>query len=177
MLAFPAGVAAYAVLLVLVLAVAGLVRGPGALRAALTAHQTLPRFAVGPVALAVMGAETVLASVLLVGVVRASGPPQAGLAAAAVLFAGYGGYGWYVMSRGRGGPCGCGGAEVPMGRWVIARAFALAALAGFAAAAHDAVPTQLGSQLVVVLLAAATIGTLLWLLPAAMHVPSTGAVR
>ena len=169
MLAFPAGVAAYVVLLVLVLAVAGLVRRPGALPAALIAHRILPRYAVRPAAFAVTAAEVVLAAVLLAGLVRASGPPQAGLTAAAVLFAGYGGYGWRVTARGHGGPCGCGGADVPMGRWVTVRAFTLAALAGFAAAAHDAVPARFGSPLLLVLLAAATIGTLLWHLPAAMR--------
>lgn len=159
MLAFPAGVAAYVVLLVLVLAVVERLRAPGALPSALIAHRILPRYAVRPVAFAVTAAEAVLAVGTLLSPVA--------LVAAAVLFAGYGGYGWYVIATGHSGPCGCGGAEVPMDRWVVGRAFALTALAAFAAAAYDPVPFD--ERLLVTLLAAATIGTLLWHLPAAMH--------
>jgi hypothetical protein len=166
MLVFPAGVAAYAVLLVLVVAVVERVRAPGALPAALTAHGVLPRQAVRPVAVAVTVAELVLAVVSLVGLVRGSGPPPVAMAGAAVLFACYGGYGWHITASGRGGPCGCGGAEVPMDHWVVGRAFALAALAGLATAA---VPAPFGPELVVTLFAAGTIGTLLWHLPAAMR--------
>ena len=136
---FPVSVAAYVVLLVLVIAVAERVRTPGALPAALIAHGVVPRRAVRPVAVAVTAAEAVLAVLLLVGLVRESGPSSLVLAGAAVLFAAYGGYAWHVTTSGRGGPCGCGGAEVPMGHWVTGRAFALAALAVVAAVAHDVV--------------------------------------
>jgi hypothetical protein len=167
---FPVSVAAYVVLLVLVIAVAERVRTPGALPAALVAHGLLPRRAVRPVAAAVTTAEALLAVLLLVGLVRAAGPSPLVLAGAAVLFASYSGYAWHVTTSGRGGPCGCGGAEVPMGHWVTGRAGVLAALAVVAAAANGVVLplTRFGSRLVVVLLAAATIGILLWHLPAAM---------
>lgn len=175
--AVPAAVAALVVLLVLLIAVAGRVRAPGELPAALVAHGVLPRRAVTPVAVAVTVAEVGLAAALAVGLVRAPGPSPVVLAAAAALFAGYGGYSWYVTAHGRGGPCGCGGSGVSMGPWVTGRAAVLAALAGFAAATADRVPSSAGTvpELVVVLLAAATIGTLLWHLPAAMHDPT--AVR
>jgi hypothetical protein len=157
----------------LVIAVAERVRTPGALPAALIAHRVAPRRAVRPVAVAVTAAETVLAALLLVGLVRATGPSPLVLAGAAVLFAGYGGYAWHVTESGRGGPCGCGGADVPMGHWVTGRAFVLAALATVAAVAHDVVAplASFDAQLLVVLLAAATIGTLLWYLPAATRHP------
>jgi len=144
--------------------VAERVRTPGELSAALAAHGVVPRRAVRPIAVAVTGAEAVLAVLLVVA------PSPFVLAGAAVLFACYGGYAWYVTESGRGGPCGCGGAEVPMGHWVTGRALGLAALATIAAVAGDAVPplSRFDTQLVVVLLAAATIAILLWHLPAAM---------
>lgn len=167
---FPVSVAAYVVLLVLVIAVAERVRTPGALPAALFAHRVVPPRAVRPVAVVVTAAEAVLAVLLVAGLLRAAGPSPVVLSGAALLFGGYGGYAWHVTAGGRGGPCGCGGAEVPMGHWVTGRAFALAALAVVAAAAQDVVLplTRFDAELLVVLLAAATIGTLLWHLPAAM---------
>ncbi|MFI7673076.1 MauE/DoxX family redox-associated membrane protein [Actinophytocola sp. NPDC049390] len=161
---FPVSVAAYVVLFVLVIAVAERVRAPRALPAALAAHRTVPRRAIRPVAVAVTVAEAALALLVL------AGPSWLGLMAAAVLFACYGGYAWYVTESGRGGPCGCGGADVPMGHWVTGRAFALAALAVVAGVAGDDVLplTRFDERLLLVLLAAATIGTLLWHLPAAM---------
>jgi hypothetical protein len=167
---FPVSVAAYVVLLVLVTAVAERVRTPGGLPAALFAHRVVPPRAVRPAAFAVTAAEAVLAVLLVLGLLRAAGPSPVALSGAALLFACYGGYAWHVTASGRGGPCGCGGAEVPMGHWVTGRAFVLAALAAGAAAAHDVVRplARFDAQLLVVLLAAATIGTLLWHLPAAM---------
>ncbi|GAB1515100.1 MauE/DoxX family redox-associated membrane protein [Actinophytocola sp. KF-1] len=165
---FPVSVAAYAVLVVLVIAVAERVRAPGALPAALAAHRIVPRRAIRPVAIAVTGAEVALGLLLLAGLTGEPSPLV--LAGAAVLFACYGGYAWYVTESGRGGPCGCGGADVPMGHWVTGRAFALAGLAVVAGAAGDLVLplTRFDARLLLVLLAAATIGTLLWHLPAAM---------
>lgn len=170
---FPVSVAAYVVALILVIAVAERVRAPGALPSALAAHGVLPPRLVRPAAVAVTVAESVLAVSLVVGLVREGGPSPVVLAGAAALFAGYGGYAWHVTAAGRGGPCGCGGTEVPMGHWVTVRAFVLAALAAVAAAAHGSVvPLALfDERLLVVLLAAATFGTLLWYLPAAMPRP------
>lgn len=181
MLTFAASVAAYTVLFVLVMTVAERVRAPGALPAALTAHQVVARGAIRPVAAAVTAVEAALAVLLLVGLVANPGPVA--LAGAALLFAGYGGYGRYLTVTGRGGPCGCGGVEVPMDGWVTGRAFALSALAGFGAvAAGEVLPlSRLGPPVLMVLLAGATIGTLLWHLPAAMREPAdhrlAGVVR
>ena len=90
--------------------------------------------------------------------------------AAAVLLALLAGYAAWVVRRGRGGPCGCSRAALPMTGWVGVRAGALAALAlaGAASARPDA-----ATELPVVLLAAATLACLLWQLPAAMHDPAT----
>jgi hypothetical protein len=164
---FPVSVAAYVVLLVLVIAVAERVRAPGVLPAALAAHRVVSRRAIRPVAVAVTATEALLAVLLL------AGPVPLVFAVAAVLFACYGGYAWYVTESGRGGPCGCGGADVPMDHWVTGRAFALAGLAVVAAAASDHVLplSRFDERLLLVLLAAATIGTLLWHLPAAMTRP------
>jgi hypothetical protein len=164
---FPVSVAAYAVLVVLVIAVAERVAAPRALRTALVAHGVVPSRVAGPLAVAVTVVEAALAVLLLIG------PSPLVLSAAAVLFACYGGYAWHVTASGRGGPCGCGGVETPMDHWVTGRAFVLAALAATGAAAHSSVPplAAFDSRLLIVLLAAATIGVLLWHLPAAMTRP------
>lgn len=171
---FPAGVAAYVVLFVLVIALAERARRPRALPAAMRTHQVVPRRAVAAVAVTVTTAEAALAVALLAGLIRGAGPSPLVLTGAAALFACYGGYAWHVTASGRGGPCGCGTGEAPMGSWVIGRAFALAATALAAAIAHDAVPplARLDERLLTVLLAAATISVLVWSLPAAMHVPA-----
>jgi hypothetical protein len=165
---FLVSVAAYVVLFVLVIAVAERVLAPRALPAALAAHRVVPRRAIRPVATAVTAVEALLAVLLLAGLVDE--PLPLVLTGAAVLFACYGGYAWYVTESGRGGPCGCGGADVPMGHWVTGRAFVLAALAVVAGAARgDVLPlARFDERLLLVLLASATIGTLLWHLPAAM---------
>jgi hypothetical protein len=161
---FPVSVAAYTVSFVLVIAVVERLPAPGALSAALSAHRIVPRRAILPVAVVVTAAEPLLAVLLF------AAPSPFVFGCAAALFACYGGYAWYVTASGRGGPCGCGGAEVPMGHWVTGRAFALAALAVVAGAGGgDVLPlTRFDERLLLVLLAAATIGTLLWHLPAAM---------
>lgn len=174
MLTLVAGVAAYTVSMVLVVAVAERLLAPRALPAALTAHRVLPPRAAHPVAVAVTAAEAVLA------VAVATRAHPLALTGAALLFAGYGGYGSYVAGTGRGGPCGCGGVAVPMDGWVVGRAFTLAGLAALAAVTAGSVPplTPFGPPLLVVLLAAATLGTLLWHLPGAMRDPArTEVVR
>lgn len=169
---FPVGVAAYVVAFVLVIAVAERVAAPRALTAAMVVHRVVPPRAAPALAVLVTIAEAGLAVLLLAGLW--SGPSPRVLAGAAGLFAAYGGYAWFVTASGRGGPCGCGGADVPMGHWVTARAFALAALASLAAAAPGAVRplADFDHELLVVLLAAATIGVLLWHLPAALRPPA-----
>lgn len=164
---FPVSVAAYVVLVVLVIAVVERILAPRALRAALVAHGVVPRRVADPLAVAVTAVEAVLAVALLIG------PSPLVLSGAAVLFAAYAAYAWHVTASGRGGPCGCGGVEVPMDHWVTGRAVALAALAAAGAVAHDRVLplSPFDERVLVVLLAAATIGVLLWHLPAAMSRP------
>ena len=62
---------------------------------------------------------------------------------------------------------------MPMSMWVVGRALALAGLSLVAVMWSESVtpPSQLGSGLVIMLLGAATFGTLLWFLPAAMRDP------
>lgn len=170
---FGASVAVHIVLVVLVIATAERVVAPGALRTAILAHRVVPRGAAASVAVAVTVAEAVLAAAVLFGLFQRSGPSPVVLSCAALLFAAYGGYAWYVTASGRGGPCGCGGADVPMDHWVTGRAVALAALAAAGAAAHSAVLplSPFDDRVLVVVLAAATIGVLLWHLPAAMTRP------
>lgn len=158
---FPVSVAAYTVVAVLVIAVAERAAAPRALPAALRAHGVLPARAVGVAATAVTAVEAVLALALLL---RPS-PPL--FAAAGAVFAGYAAYSWHVAATGRGGPCGCGGVEVPMGPWVTARAAALAGLSATAAAGAPAPLSAMDPQLVVALLAAVVFAVLLWHLPAA----------
>jgi hypothetical protein len=170
---FGASVAVYVVLVVLVIAVAERAVAPRALRTALVAHRVVPRGAPGSVAVAVTAIEAVLAAAILIGLFRNSGPSPVVLTGAAVLFAAYGGYAWHVTASGRGGPCGCGGADVPMDHWVTGRAVVLAVLAAAGAAAHSSVLplARFDDRVLVVVLAAATIGVLLWHLPAAMTRP------
>lgn len=170
---FGASVAVYVVLVVLVIAVAEHLVAPRALRTALVAHRVVPRGAAGSVAVAVTVIEAVLAVAILTGLLQNPGPSPVVLSGAAVLFAAYGGYAWHVTARGRGGPCGCGGTDVPMDHWVTGRAVVLAALAAAGAATHSSVLPLAGfdDRVLIVVLAATTIAVLLWHLPAAMTRP------
>ncbi|MFC5289620.1 MauE/DoxX family redox-associated membrane protein [Actinokineospora guangxiensis] len=159
---FPTSVAGYTVVVVLVIAVAEHVRAPRALPDALRAHGMIRGRATGFAATAVTAVEALLAVALLM---RPSAPL---FAAAGLVFAGYAAYSWHVVSSGRGGPCGCGGVEVPMGTWVIVRAGVLAALSAVAVAGPPPTLSMMDVQLVVELLAALVFGVLLWHLPAAM---------
>lgn len=180
MSAFVASVTTYTVLLTLAAAFVGHARRPGTLRIALHEHGLVP--APGQAAATVTVLEGLLGAVLVAAVIGSSVALLAGgLAGAAVLFSSYGGYGWYVVASGRAGPCGCGRAEVPMSGWVVGRTLALAVLAvtGLALSGSVVMLAERGWQLVAALLAAATFGTLLGHLPAAMHQPaaSQGAPR
>jgi hypothetical protein len=166
-------VAAYAVVGTLLAAGAGHLAAPGLLPRALATHGRLP--APATVAFLVTAAECLLGGAGAVAGVRAdTGGLRTALAGAAVLLALLGAYAWRVARRGPGGPCGCSRRQLPMTTWVAVRAGALAALAlaGLALAGSVVPPGRPGTDLVVVLLAAAALGWLLWLLPAAMHDPA-----
>lgn len=162
-----AGIAMITVPLVLLGALAGHLRRPGVLPAALRAHRTLPRSLVRPVAAAAVAAEAALGGAAAAGVVLwQSGLVRGALAGAGALLAIYALYGAYV--RPRGVPCGCAGdLEAPMTGWVAGRAGVLAALALAGAALGlpgdtDALP------LAITVTAGASFAVILWTLPRAM---------
>ena len=155
----------YAAAATLLAAGAGHLRAPAGLAAAVRAHGLLPAPAL--VAAAVAVAETTLGGAAAVALLGGPGRRPV-LAGCAVLLALLAGYAAWVVRRGRGGPCGCSRAPLPMTGWVGVRAGALAALA--LAGAASAGPTA--TELPVVLLAAAALACLLWQLPAAMHDPA-----
>jgi hypothetical protein len=172
-----ASVAADTVLLVLLFAGAGHLSSPGPLRRAVAAHRVLPAPAV--VAVAVGAAELLLGGAGALALVRADHELLvAALAGSMLLLAIFGGYGWYVVATGAGGPCGCSAADVPMSGWVVARAFVLSGLALVGQLlAESVLPLNRPDiELITVLLAAAAVGCLLWQLPAAMYDPTAPAV-
>jgi len=171
--AFVGSVAAYAVVVTLLAAGAGHLAAPGVLPRALAAHGLLP--APTGVAFLVTAAEGLLGGAAAVALVRADADGlRTALAGAAALLALLGAYAWRVSRHGPGGPCGCSRGQLPMTAWVAVRAGALAALALAGLVLADSVvpPGRPGIDLVVVLLAAAALGCLLWQLPAAMHDPA-----
>jgi hypothetical protein len=180
-------VAAYTVLLTLLVACAEHLWMPAALPRALAAHRVLPAAPV--VAVAVTATEGLFAAAGIVAVVRDGGwLLTAALAGSAGLLALYGTYGLYVMSARRGGACGCSRVEVPMTGLVVTRAYVLAGMALVGLALAGSVVTvgsvvtagseftvgRGGVELAVVLLAAVTFATLLWHLPAALYDPADG---
>jgi len=165
-------VAGYAVLLTLVCAGAGHLARPGTLRSALVTHGVLP--VPGLVAVAVPVVELGLGAAGVAGLFDRPVLLAVALAGAAVLLAGYAGYGWRVLAAGSGGPCGCSRHELPMSGWVLARAGGLAGLAvlGLTLTGSVLSPRAVDSRFSLVLLAAATFSLLLWQLPAAMYDPT-----
>lgn len=168
---FAAGLSSYVVLLTLLAAAVGHIRRPDEVPAALRAHGVVPEAAAGPIGFAVAVAEVMLSVALLAGVLGSGGLLVAGLAGSVVVFAGFAGYGWFVVATERSGPCGCAGANTPASGWTAGRAAALAALAacGLAWSGSVAGLADAGARLAVVLLAAGTFAVLLWFLPVAMY--------
>jgi len=166
-------VAAYTVILVLLVAAAGHIASPATLSRAVATHGVFG----WPVAVtaAVIGAETGLA---VTGVLALSGPVGwlrfAVLATSAVLFASYSGYTQRVRRIRPDAPCGCSRHDLPVTGWVVIRGYLLAGTAYLGAVTSDSVLTldQPGPPLAIVLLAAATFTALLWHLPVAMHNPA-----
>lgn len=174
MSALVASVAAYTVLLTLLIACGEHLSKPAALSTALAAHRVMP--APSAVAVVVIATEGLLGAAGVVALLRADGGWLLGvvLAGGAALFAAYAGYGRYVRSIGRAVPCGCSRVELPMSGWVVARACTLAGMALVGSVLSGAVVPlgRVGTPLTIVLLAAATFAVLLAHLPAAMHNPS-----
>ncbi|WP_141583509.1 MauE/DoxX family redox-associated membrane protein [Actinomadura sp. WMMA1423] len=168
-----AGIAAVAVPLVLLASLAGQVRRPAALAAAVREHRVLPAALAGTVAAAVIAAEALIgaagAAALLL---RLDGPARAAGGAAAVLLALYALYGAHVARTRRGVPCGCGGDGTPMTGWVAGRAAALCALA-LAGALYGPPAWSTAYESSVQVAAGLAFAVLLWTLPQAMTVTST----
>ncbi|NDU74040.1 methylamine utilization protein MauE [Actinomadura sp. DSM 109109] len=170
MTALLAGTAAVAVPLVLLASLAGQVRHPAALAAAVRAHRVLPPALAGAVAAAVIAAEALIGTAgAAAALLRLDGPARAAGGAAAALLALYAAYAAHVARTRRGAPCGCGGAGTPMTGWVAGRAAALSALAlTCALAGPPAGPTPYESSVTVA--AGLVFAVLLWTLPHAMTV-------
>lgn len=174
MSALVASVAAYTVLLTLLLAGGEHLSKPATLSTALAAHRVLP--APSAVAAVVIAAEGLLGAAGVVALLRDDGGRLLAvvLAGSAALLATYAGYAGRVRSTGRAVPCGCSRLEQPMTGWVVARAATLAGLALAGSLLSGAVVPlgRPGTSLTIVLLAAATFTALLAHLPAAMHDPT-----
>lgn len=173
MSALVGSVAAYTVLLTLLIACVEHVRVPTALPRALAAHRVLPATPV--VAVAVTAGEGLLAVTGAVALIRDGGwLLSAVLAGGAVLLGLFGTYALYVVATRRGGACGCSRVEVPMTGLVVTRAYILAGLALLGLALSGSVVTLRpgGFEPAVVLLAAAAFATLIWHLPAALIDPT-----
>ncbi|MFC5181509.1 MauE/DoxX family redox-associated membrane protein [Actinomadura harenae] len=158
-----------AVPLVLVLSLAGHLRGRS-LAAALRAQAAVPSRLAPPVASLAVTAEVGVLGVLLLGLaLRRTDLAHAALAAATALFVLYAAYAAYVTrTRPVRVPCGCGGdLSTPMSAWVVARAAGLAVLALGGALAS---PPPLGGATASGIVAGAALGVLLWVLPRAMDV-------
>lgn len=166
-------VAAWTVLLTLLVALIDRATAPSALPRALAAHGVLP--APAAFAAAVTAAEALLCGAGLVGLASGHGRAlPAALAGSALLFAGHAAYGWHVWSSRRPGSCGCTRWETPTSGWTVSRAGALAALALVALTLSGSImgPGRIGADLVVAAVAAAVFTTLLWILPLAMREPA-----
>ncbi|WP_208882151.1 MauE/DoxX family redox-associated membrane protein [Streptomyces armeniacus] len=170
-------VAAGIVLLSLLAGCASHVAAPGALRDALRRHRTLPGRAIPWVTVAVPVVEGLLG---VVGLAAVFGGSRTGLvlvlAASAALFGTYAGYLRYVLSTGRGGPCGCHRTDIPLSGWAAGRAltYTLLAVAGALLAASALPSSGDPAELVTVTLATLTFTGLLWFLPLALHNPAEG---
>jgi hypothetical protein len=171
-----ASVAAYTVLLTLLIACGEHLSKPAGLSTALAAHRVI--LAPSIVAALVIATEGLLGAAGVVALLRDDGGRllTVVLAGSAGLFATYAGYGLYVRSTGRTVPCGCSRVELPMTGWVVARASTLAGMALVGSLLSGAVVLvgRAGTELTIVLLAAATFTALLTHLPAAMHDPTAG---
>lgn len=175
MTALLAAVATGVVLLALLTGAAAHLSRPATLPDALAAHRVLPARAVRPAALAVTAAEALLAPAVTAAALAGQRPALAAvLAVAAALFAAYARYTRHALATGRGGPCGCSRAEVPLSAWVVARAWAFAGLAALGAAlvAGPATPPDGGAAWAVAATASVALGASLWVLPAAMTQPA-----
>ncbi|UED87821.1 MauE/DoxX family redox-associated membrane protein [Streptomyces profundus] len=168
-------VATGVILLVLVAGCAAHLSRPTALPDALRAHRMLPARAVPLAARAVTLAEGLLGLGLAAALLgRHRLGLATALAASGALFVCYALYARHILATGRGGPCGCSRAEVPMSDWIVGRAwtFALLALGAAPLVAGPARPPDGAAETATAALAALTLAALLWVLPTAMAGPA-----
>lgn len=175
-------VATAVVLLILLAGCAAHLTRPTALPDALHAHGVLPERAVRLAAGATVLAEGLLGAAGTAALLGRQRPALAAvLGASAVLFTCYALYTRHALATGRGGPCGCSRADVPLSGWVVGRAWTFAALALGAAVlvAGPATPPTGPAEVATATLVALAFAVLLWVLPAAMTQPgaSVTAVR
>ena len=169
-------VATVVVLLVLLAGCAAHLTRPAALPNALHAHGVVPERAVRLAAGAVVLTEGLLGATGAAALLSRQRPTlTAVLAASAVLFTCYALYTRHALATGRGGPCGCSRADVPLSGWVVGRAWAFTALALGAAVlvVGPGTPPSGPAEVTTAALAALTFAVLLWGLPAAMTQPGT----
>lgn len=113
---------------------------------------------------------------LLAGTLLLVGQPwrlRLALAAATVVYLAYAGFNGWLLTHRPAAPCACATTDHPISIWAVIRTLSLGAcaLSGLVGASSIAAPAR-AAQFLVPLLAALTIGPLLWVLPAAMHDPS-----
>ena len=123
------------------------------------------------IARAVGAAEVLLALVGFTAMMMGDrGPLRTTLVLAAALYSAYAIYSSFLVLRRPGVPCGCSSDELATTVWVVARAAALAVVAGAAALAPGRLlGWGLSTHLTVAILAAGTFILLLWNLPGALH--------
>ncbi|WP_067226362.1 MauE/DoxX family redox-associated membrane protein [Streptomyces sp. NBRC 109706] len=171
-------VASGVLLLVLFAGCAAHLSRPAALPDALRAHRVLPARAVPLAARAATLAEGLLGVGLAAALIgRHRLGLATALAASGALFVCYALYARHTLATGRGGPCGCSRAEVPMSNWIVGRAwtFAVLAFGGAALVAGRASPPDGAAETTTSALAALTFAALLWVLPSAMARPTAPA--
>jgi hypothetical protein len=160
----------------LVLLVAGTahLRRPAGLRDGLVRHGILPRWARGPVVVAIPALELAL-GVLLLLVPVGRGPALAPAVAAAVLLAAFSGYLQVVTRRHPAGdlPCACGLGSTPVNSTAVARAalLALFALAGGVADSGWTLTDRPWPEVLVAVSAAGVLALTAVVLPATRVVP------
>lgn len=93
--------------------------------------------------------------------------------AAATLYLIFGAYLLIMVQRGSVAPCGCSGGDEPPNAWSVGRAFVLSAASAFAAftSGSSGLPEGTFTYSTVLLLSSASLGLLVWSLPAAFTDP------
>lgn len=147
--------------------------------AAIAEQRVLPARLIMPLAVSVALFETVVGVGGIALLVASVGPTIQAvlLIGVAVVYAGYGLYGLYLVRARPGVPCACANDSEPVDSVVVGRAAALAALA-LVAALHA--PTLQGltvREAVIVALASVAYGLAIWSLPAALRDPGSVLAR